>query len=70
MAHDNFYETSISCFQHAIKALGSEETAKQENPLMYQLCFGLLRMAEGLLQENHELETHLIGIANRLPIAE
>lgn len=67
MEHDNYYETAISCFTASIEALGPEVVAKQNQAVMYNLVYGLRRLAEGLLQQNHELESRLAEIAKRLP---
>ncbi len=66
MAHDNLYETAITCFTESIKALGPDEVAKHKQPALYYLSFGLLRMAEGLLQQNRETEKRLIDLEAKL----
>lgn len=66
--HDNYYETAATCFKEAIKSLGGDDViAMNQNLTMYNLAYGLLRLTQGLLQENRELESRLADLARRLP---
>jgi hypothetical protein len=62
---DNYYETAITSLDEAIKGLGP--SAKTSNPAMYYLGYGILRMAQGLLQESKIVEHKLDEILARLP---
>ena len=64
MLRDNYYETSISAFKESIRAMGSN--AETKNPQLTHLMYGLLRMAEGLLQESRIVEQRLKQIEDRL----
>jgi hypothetical protein len=57
MPKDNYFAAAANCFSLAAKALG--RGAKNENPVMFYLLAGLLRMAEGLQRESEVLERTL-----------
>lgn len=61
------YSTAIRSLTAAIHSLGPKETAEHEQPTLYFLSYGLLRLAEGLLEESKEMDIRLADIVERLP---
>lgn len=61
------YSSAIRSLTAAIHSLGPKETAEREQLTLYFLSYGLLRLAEGLLEESREIDIRLADIANRLP---
>lgn len=67
MIRDNYYETGINSLNKAKAALGPESVAYHQQPVMAHLVDGILRIAQGLLQEQRILEEKLDALAKRLP---
>ena len=61
------YSTAVRSIQAGIKALGPQ--TEQTNPPIWFLAHGLLRMAQGLLEESQKTDIRLADLARRLPPA-
>ena len=61
------YSSAIRSLTAAIHSLGPKETAERQQPTLYFLSYGLLRLAEGLLEESREMDIRLAEIADKLP---
>jgi len=61
------YSAAISSLTAAIHSLGPKERAEHEQLTLYFLSYGLLRLAEGLLEQSREMDIRLAEIADRLP---
>jgi hypothetical protein len=53
MVHDNYYETAVKNFTDALETM-KKAGVKQRDPATWHLVHGLLRVAEGLLQNERE----------------
>jgi hypothetical protein len=55
MPEDNYFDTAISSFREALNKLGP--TAEAQNPTMFYLLNGLVRLGQGLKQHEEKLES-------------
>lgn len=60
---DNYLETAIACLDSAQARLG--RSVDQSDP-SFLLARGLHLLAQGLLQQSHEVESRLISIEGQL----